>query len=103
MSMIVSGTKAVGEVTPITFDFISKLASSETILSGAATVTVWSGIDANPQALVSGTPTVSGTKVVVTLTGGQPGCIYKIACAATTNASTIYIISTVIPVVNDPL
>ena len=103
MSMVVSQAKNSGETLAYTFDFISKLTSGETIISAACTAAVWSGVDSSPASIVSGTATISGTKVTQNITGGVNGCIYMVNCRVTTSTSTVYMITTYIPVVSNPL
>lgn len=68
------------------FDFISALAVGETIVTQVVTCVVYSGIDANPSALISGQATVqNGTQVQQLITGGIDGVIYDLKCLITTS------------------
>ena len=71
------------------FDMARDLASGETLSTpDAATITVASGTDASPSSMANGSPTVSGTKVLVPVKGGVDGCVYSIEVGCTTsNAS----------------
>jgi len=71
--------KLPNEKVPRTVDFISKLPSGITIASAATTATVYSGNDSSPSSILSGSPTISGTKVTQVLQAGVSGCIYQIA------------------------
>jgi hypothetical protein len=82
-------TKLQGATEPVVFDFISKLALNETISSAVVTASVYSGVDATPSGLLSGSATISGTKVSQTLTAGVSGTIYQLSCAATTSLGKI--------------
>lgn len=103
MSLIVSKAKASGETSPYVFDFISRLASGETLSSATTTASVWSGVDSNPSAIISGSATISGTKVTQNITGGAVGTIYMVNCRATTSSGTVYMLTTYIPVVDVPV
>ena len=77
--------KLLGETRFETFDFISQLAAAETISSASVTATVYSGVDASPSGIISGSAAISGTQVKQLLTGGVLGVTYNILCAAVTN------------------
>ena len=78
--------KLTGETRNETFDFISRLAVGETISTQVVAATVYSGVDASPSAVVSGSATASGTQVTQKLTGGVAGVIYQLICTITTSA-----------------
>lgn len=70
------------EVIPLAFDF-SKLAAS--IVSPVVTITRHDGAaDATPSAMLSGSPTISGTTVVQKIIGGVSGCTYALRCRVDT-------------------
>lgn len=96
--------KGSAETRRESFDFISKLAAGETI-SGTpvVTCTVWSGVDASPSNVVSGTASVSGTKAVQTLTGGIAGVIYKLVCVVVTSLGQTLTLTGYLAVIGDPL
>jgi len=77
--------KLAASVEPVVFDFISKLASGETISTATVTASVYTGVDAAPASLVSGAAAISGTQVSQTLTGGVAGVIYQLNCSITTS------------------
>lgn len=79
--------KKVGETGPATFDFTSSLGATETISTQSVAATVYSGVDANPSAIISGAATASGKIVSQTLTAGVSGCIYQLVCTITTSLS----------------
>lgn len=103
MSMTLLPAKTSTTTQKVVFDFISQLAVGETISSQAVVATVWSGVDANPSAVVSGAATASGTKVTQTVAGGVAGTIYKLVCTIGTNASQSLQIIAYLAVVNDPV
>lgn len=104
-SMITIPPKTSGETTRVTFDFLSQLPDTDTVASATATATVWSGTDASPSAVVSGSPTVSGTKAYVILTGGVAGNVYMVTVTATptTNTTLRPVIQTFLAVVDTPI
>ncbi len=101
-SRLVFDPKYVGETVVENFDFISKLASGETI-SGVPTVTatVWSGVDANPGNIVSGAASVAGTVVSQKLTAGVAGVLYLLKCTAGTSAGQTLILEALLFVAPD--
>jgi hypothetical protein len=79
--------KRPGETAPVTFDFTAQLGASETIATQAVVASVYSGVDANPSAIVSGAATASGKIVSQAITAGVSGVIYQLVCTITTSAS----------------
>ena len=80
--------KHLGDTVTVVFDYISQLGPTETISSvvgSAMTCTVWSGVDPTPSAVISGTATISGTKILQNITGGVVGTIYALKCIITTS------------------
>jgi hypothetical protein len=68
------------------FDFTSQLAVGETLSGPVVTATVYSGLDPNPAALVSGAASIiNSTQVRQLLTGGVVGVIYELLCQVTTS------------------
>lgn len=86
MSLVILKGKPLGETRNEVFDFISRLAVSETLSTASVTATVYSGTDASPSAIISGSASISGTKVTQKLTGGVLGVAYLIVCTVTTSA-----------------
>lgn len=77
-----------GELKQLEFPFNGALLLGETIASAVIDVTVYSGTDATPNNLQSGSLTISGTSVLQNFTGsgGQLGVTYNVLCTATTSA-----------------
>lgn len=86
MSLVILKGKPLGETRNEVFDFISRLAVSETLSTASVAATVYSGTDASPSSVVSGSASISGTKVTQKLTGGVLGVTYLIVCTVTTSA-----------------
>ena len=79
--------KAVAEDWVVTFDFVERLDSSETISTATYTATVFQGTDASPNDIISGSATISGTKVTQLIINGTDGVTYQIQCEITTSGS----------------
>ena len=86
MSRVILEPKFDGETKTYEFDFAADLATAETISTQNVTATVYSGTDASPSNLLSGSTTASGTVVSQNITGGTVGVIYKLLCNITTSA-----------------
>lgn len=78
--------KRTGESVNLTFDFTSRLASGETISTQVVTASVYTGTDASPSGLISGSASASGAVVTQKITGGVAGVIYYLLCQITTSA-----------------
>lgn len=90
MSRITLQSKRPAETKLYTFDCISQLASGQTVVSAVTTSTVCSGTDLNPAAMISGSATVTNSRVVnQKITGGLSGVIYDIVVTATLSDATI--------------
>ena len=79
--------KLVGATRAVVFEFLGELAVGETVSTATVTAAVYSGTDASPSSLISGSASASGTQVSQKLTGGVEGVIYKLTCTITTSAS----------------
>lgn len=91
--------KEVGETVTLEFDFSGKAAA---VASPVVTVTVASGTDSSPSAILSGSPAVVGAKVFQRVTGGVNGVVYAIECQAN-NGADVLTIDALLPVINRPL
>lgn len=83
-------SKPVDATRPLVFDFTSAVPTGVTIASATATVSVWSGTDSNPSAMLSGSPSVSGLQVTQVVTAGVNGVVYVIEVDATGSDGNIY-------------
>lgn len=72
------------------FNWAGKLQNGETISTATVTMTVASGVDANPSAMKSGNAVINGTLVKQVLQGGLNGVTYNASCAITTNLGSNY-------------
>ena len=87
MAKTVFDGKRAGEVKTLTFDFGSQLAASETISTQSVAATVWTGTDASPSGVISGSATASGSVVSQKVTSGTAGNVYNLICTVTTSTS----------------
>lgn len=83
------------------FDFTSSLAVGEVIQSQVVTASVYSGTDANPQAIVSGAATVNGSVVSQLITAGVLGVIYEVLCKVTTSLGQTLQLSGYLAIIQD--
>lgn len=100
MSRITLPAKYAGETQNVVFDFVSRLATGETISTKVTTAAVYSGTDATPSTIISGAATSSGTQVTQAITAGVIGVTYVLTCTITTSASqtlTMTALLTILP------
>jgi flagellar biosynthesis protein FliR len=88
---IVTNPKTLGATAGLfpAFDFTSAMSVSETILSASVAVSVYTGVDPSPSAILSGAATVSGKVVSQVLTGGVVGVVYALTCTAVTSLGQV--------------
>lgn len=101
MSRIIFEGKLLGETVTETFDFTSRLAPTETISSAVVTAAVYSGTDASPSSIVSGSTTISGQKVTQKITAGTLGVTYKLLCTIVTSTSQTLQLSGFLVIITD--
>ena len=90
-------SKDPGETITVTFDYTALTTS---VTAPTVMCTMASGIvDASPSALLSGSPQISGAKVLQKIVGGLNGANYDLKCVATAADSSIYALADVLPVV----
>lgn len=65
------------------FDFTAALASGETINSAVVSVSLLSGVDPNPAAMLFTTPTIAAGVVLQPFRAGVQDALYKFRCVAT--------------------
>jgi hypothetical protein len=82
---VIISSKKLSEILVEQVDFISQLSPGETILTAVCTCTVYTGVDANPSAMISGGATIAGTIVSQLVTGGVLGTIYEFLTTVTTS------------------
>lgn len=84
----VQSSLPIGNIKNFPFNFISDLQVGETISSANVTMNVYSGADADPQAMVNGAASISGTIVTQSFnskTAGVLGVVYEAVCTIVTS------------------
>ena len=85
MYRITIPAKLSGETVIQTFDFTSRLTAAETISTASVAATVYSGTDASPSGVISGSSTIAGKTITQKLTAGTLGVTYLLVCTITTS------------------
>lgn len=75
----------IAEKRKVTFPFAMDVPLGVTISSATVTASVYSGTDASPADIISGSATISGTNVVqlIDATAAVLGVLYEVLCTAT--------------------
>ena len=82
--------KRSAETITITFDEFSMLGNGETISTAVFSAAYFGGTnDASPQNIITGSSTISGSKVMQRITAGVSGTYYCITATVTTSAGQI--------------
>ncbi len=84
--------KRVVEVEVFTVDYGPRLATGETIISAVWSVSVVSGVDPTPGAMLSGNASFQGSQVSQMLQGGVAGVTYAPICTALTSQGQILVL-----------
>jgi len=98
---VVQNPKLVSDSVFYTFDFTSRLGTTETITSATVTATVYTGVDSSPSSIISGSASISGGIVTQLITAGVAGVIYEVKCAAVTSAGQTAQLSAYLAVIPD--
>ncbi len=101
MSRVVLDAKRVGEVRSYSFDFTSALGTTETISTKSVTAAVYSGTDASPSTIISGSASSSGSIVTQKITTGIAGVIYGLTCTVTTSLGQTLVLMAFLAVIPD--
>lgn len=91
--------KLVGDTVLVPFDFASRLGVGVTISTQAVACAVYSGVDASPSSMISGSATASGTIVTQKVTAGTVGVMYQLACTITTSDGQTLVMTAFLAVV----
>lgn len=91
MDTIILPEKASGETIPLVVSFADRLQYGESINGATVQVTVLSGTDANPSAMLSGSPSFTSSTVTQIITGGVIGVTYMVVFVVTGTGSHNYI------------
>lgn len=95
--------KLVGESANYQFDFSSRLAVGETLSTAVVTASTYSGTDASPSSLVSGSASISGAVVTQKIVAGTLGVLYELLCTVTTSAGQTLLLAGFLAVLPDVL
>lgn len=99
---VVQPAKKVSESKGYAFDFVGQLRNGDTVSTGTTTMTVYSGVDASPISMVSGSVTVSAQSICTQiLVGGVAGVIYVMKMQAVTALGDILVQTAFIAVLPD--
>ena len=91
MDTLIFPDKGTSEIIPLTVTFADRLQYGEFINGANVVVTVSSGIDPSPAALLAGTVTYTNTTVSQNITGGIAGVTYSIIFLVTATNSHNYV------------
>jgi len=96
--------KTSGETRKFSWNLASPaLAAGEAISSATVTCAVWSGTDASPSSMISGSATVSSTTVTQTIVGGIAGNIYLLTITAVTSAGQTLKATSYLAIIDTPI
>lgn len=91
--------KDPADTVTVEFDFSADAAS---VSAPTITVTVLSGTDESPAAILSGAPTIDGAKVRQRIVGGTDGVEYGLQCVASAGGDPLTI-EAILPVIARPI
>lgn len=100
MNRVILAGKRLAEQVNYVFDFTSQLAIGETITGGTTSVSVFWGVDANPNAIAS-TRTNGSSTVTQLIVGGVLGVIYTIDVQAATSLGQTILLSGALAIIPD--
>jgi hypothetical protein len=78
MSERIQPVKRISDTIIVTFDFSDQMIPGETIGNTGVFSELWSGVDATPSAMISGTATIDGQTITQKIIGGAYGAIYTL-------------------------
>lgn len=92
MNQLIFPPKAIGELNPYVVNFSDRLQFGEGINNASVAISVFSGTDSNPSAMLSGTATFDAFgNVTQNLTAGLVGVIYNVVFLVTGTNSHNYV------------
>lgn len=101
MNRVVFPQKQLTAEEEYCFDFISLLQEGETLSAAVVDVDVFSGADADPDAILTDEPRLDGTRVWQEIGGGTLGVVYTVLCLATTCNGQIISLAAFLSIVKD--
>lgn len=88
--------KDTGEIVTLSFDFANLTAAP---ITPTCTISHHGGApDATPSTVLSGSPTISGTKLLQRVTGGVTGADYVLRAQVYTASGDRYILAAILPI-----
>lgn len=87
MGQAIFPAKLSTETHLLTFDFSNDLPAGVTISTQVVTAAAYSGADASPSSVISGSASDSSQTVTQLVTGGVSGTTYLLTCTITTSDS----------------
>lgn len=102
-SNLVIPPKNASAAYPLEVDFSSQLdiENNEAVVAIETSAAVFSGVDANPEDILDGLPTLAQNTVTQNLTGGVAGVVYIVGFNASTNLDNHLIIYAHLAVLSD--
>lgn len=100
MPLFESAPKQVSESRLLKADFVGLLASGVTISSAAVSQYVYSGAVST---LTLGSPSISGSTISVSVSGGAAGVLYQVSLQATLSDGQVFRMRTMLAVVPDAI
>lgn len=94
--------KAPAEQLELEFDFYHTMLFGDTIEESAVTITVNSGTDPNPTAMLVGSSTHTDRTVIQMVDGGISGNIYLVSMSARTASNCVYVVEGLLAVNDSP-
>lgn len=92
MSTYVVDSKLVTEVISARANFLSRMATDEVLLTCASSISVFSGVDLNPEAMLVGLPSIEEARdVVQQVQEGLPGVIYTLWLSGRTDLNNVLV------------
>lgn len=88
------------EAESYAFEFGDQLLFGETITGATVVASVFTGEDPTPSNIISGPPTISGTKISQLIIDGVDGVIYNLVAVANTSLSHVYSKSATLAIVD---
>lgn len=93
--------KAVNETVITSMEFSPVLTDAETLSGASVAVSLYDGSTAVTTSMLVGSPTISGTVVTQTVTGGADAHIYRLRYTVTTSLGRVLIASSFLPIDED--
>lgn len=100
MSFTTIGPKDVSENKVVEFPFVDELGTGETISSASVAISVVSGTDPSPAAMLVGSAVIVGSSVFQRISGGIANVTYHLRATANAVTGSVHVVATDLKVVN---